>query len=72
MEPDLDDTEFNGNNDDETRKVKNAFIDHKGLIEVKIHLGNKTVEPDEELSFEIVFTAFQGTLSKFNYFCFLL
>lgn len=29
-------------------------------MEVKLLLGNKSVEVDEELSFEIVFTAFQG------------
>lgn len=62
LEVDVDDTdEFNNNNDDD-KAVLNSFIDHRGLIEVKIHLGNKSLENGEELSFEVVFTAFQGKL----------
>lgn len=47
----------------------NSFVDHRGLIEVRIHLGNKSLDAGEELSFEIVFTAFQGMLLffKLNY-----
>jgi len=32
------------------------------MIEVKIYLGNKSIESTDELKFEIVFTAFQGKL----------
>lgn len=61
LEVDTDDDNMNNNSDDDNKAVVNSFIDHRGLVEVKIHLGNKSIEPDEELSFEIVFTAFQGT-----------
>lgn len=52
--------DFNIKNDDD-KAVLNSFIDHTGLIEVKIHIGNKSLEIDEELSFEMVFTSFQGS-----------
>lgn len=48
----------NGGKDEDT--AINSFIAQKGLVEVKIHLANKSLEHNEELSFEIVFTAFQG------------
>lgn len=48
-------------NNSNSKGVKNSFIDHLGLIEVKIHLSNKPViEDDEEPSFEVVFTSFKG------------
>lgn len=63
FEFDVDD-EFNNSNDvNDDKAVVNSFIDHRGLVEVKIHLSNKSLEVGEELSFEIVFTAFQGLLS---------
>lgn len=52
--------EFNqGNDGNDDKEIKNSFIDHKGMIEVKIYLGNKSIESSDELKFEIVFTAFQ-------------
>lgn len=57
FEFDVDD-EFNNND----KAINNSFIDHRGLIEVKIHLSNKSLDVGEELNFEIVFTAFQGLL----------
>lgn len=61
LEVDVDDNdEFNNNNDDDDKAVLNSFIDRRGLVEVKIHLGNKSLAIGEELSFEMVFTAFQG------------
>lgn len=54
------DNELNHNNGKDEDTAINAFIAHKGLVEVKIHIANKSLEPNEELSFEIVFTAFQG------------
>lgn len=62
LEVDLDDDDGVENNiaEDNDKPVKNSFVDHRGLVEVKLHLGNKSLELGEELSFEIVFTAFQG------------
>lgn len=60
LEFDVDD-EFNNSNDvNDDKPVVNSFIDHRGLVEVKIHLSNKSLDVDEELNFEILFTAFQG------------
>lgn len=62
-------TNNNNNNNidgDNDKASINSFIDHRGLIEVKIHLGNKSLDAGEELSFEIVFTAFQGVLLLFE------
>ncbi|VVC44567.1 Hypothetical protein CINCED_3A016455 [Cinara cedri] len=55
---DVSDDELNNNNNDDTQ-LENSFIDMRGLIEVRLHLGNKSLDATEELSFEIVFTAFQ-------------
>lgn len=59
LEVEIDNNELNNSGDD-FKAIINSFIDHRGLVEVKIHLGNKSLEADEELSFEIVFTSFQG------------
>ncbi|XP_050431598.1 uncharacterized protein LOC126840128 isoform X2 [Adelges cooleyi] len=55
------DDEFNNGREDanDDKQVVNSFIDNKGLIEVKIHVSNKSLLEDEELNFEIVFTTFQ-------------
>lgn len=61
FEVDVHDDEFNdNNNENDDKPITNTFIDHRGLIEVKLHLGNKSLDKSEELSFEIVFTSFQG------------
>lgn len=52
--------ELNNNDANDDKPVTNSFIDHRGLIEVKLHLDNKSLDVNEKLSFEIVFTAFQG------------
>lgn len=64
LEVDVEDKdEFNNSNEvDDDKAVLNSYIDRRGLIEVKIHLGNKSLEVGEILSFEIIFTAFQGML----------
>lgn len=56
------DNELNHNNGKDEDTAINSFIAPKGLVEVKIHLANKSLELNEELSFEIVFTAFQGII----------
>jgi len=61
LEVDINDNEFNnGSDEDNDMTVINSFVDRRGLIEVKIHLGNQSLESNEKLNFEIVFTAFQG------------
>lgn len=58
-----DDTLSSISDEDSSKAVKNSYIDHLGLIEVKIHLANRSViEVDEEPSFEVVFTAFKGII----------
>jgi hypothetical protein len=37
------------------------------MIEVKIFLGNRTIESNDELKFEIIFTAFQGIIFIVKY-----
>ncbi|KAF0771906.1 Syndecan [Aphis craccivora] len=59
FEANVDSESYQGSDGNDDKEIKNSFIDHKGMIEVKIFLGNKTVESNEELKFEIVFTAFQ-------------
>lgn len=59
FEANVDNESYQGNDSNDDKEIKNSFIDHKGMIEVKIFLGNKTIESSEELKFEIVFTAFQ-------------
>lgn len=61
FEANVDNESYQGS-DDNDKEIKNSFIDHKGMIEVKIVLGNKTIESSEELKFEIVFTSFQGMI----------
>lgn len=39
----------------------NSFVGKTG-VEVRIHIGNKSLEVGESLKFEIVFTAYQGML----------
>lgn len=52
--------EYNqGSDGNDDKEIKNSFVDHRGMIEVKIYLGNKSIESTDELKFEIVFTAFQ-------------
>lgn len=52
--------EYNqGSDGNDDKEIKNSFVDHKGIVEVKIYLGNKSIESSDELKFEIVFTAFQ-------------
>jgi hypothetical protein len=56
------DNELNNNSGKDEDTAINSFIVHKGLVEVKIHIANKSLELNEELSFEVVFTAFQGII----------
>ncbi|VVC39735.1 Hypothetical protein CINCED_3A006859 [Cinara cedri] len=55
---DYHDFEFDKNTRDD-ELIRNSFIDHRGLIEFKIHLRNKSLDDDEELHFEIVFTLYR-------------
>ncbi|XP_050528102.1 uncharacterized protein LOC126898200 [Daktulosphaira vitifoliae] len=62
LEVGIDAEEFNSNSSEEInedKQVMNSFIDNRGLLEVVIHIGNKSLEEGEELNFEIVFTAYQ-------------
>jgi len=73
LEVDINDNEFNsGSDEDNDKTVINSFVDHRGLIEVKIHLGNQSLESNEKLNFEIVFTAFQGIYFIPNILIYLL
>lgn len=61
LETDINDDKFSSSSDEDSSKaVKNSYIDHLGSVEVKIHLGNRSIIVDEEPSFEVVFTAFKG------------
>lgn len=41
--------------------TQHSFVSNSG-IEVKIHIGNKSLEAGETLRFEIVLTAYQGMI----------
>lgn len=63
LEINVDDDKYNDiSEEDNDKEITNAFIDHRGLIEVKIHIAGKSLKPGEEINFEIVFTSFQGIL----------
>lgn len=55
-----DDYESNNSVAGDDELLQNSFVDHRGLIEFRIYLRNKTLDDDEELNFEIVFTPFRG------------
>lgn len=55
-----EDNEFNNSVVGDDELIENSFVDHRGLIEFRIYLRNKSLDKDEELNFEIVFTPFRG------------
>lgn len=63
LEVNVDDDKYNDiSEEDNDKAITNSFIDHRGLIEVKIYIADRSLKPGEELNFEIVFTSFQGML----------
>lgn len=63
LEVNVDDDKYNDiSKEDNDKEITNSFIDHRGLIEVKIVIAGKSLKPGEEISFEFVFTSFQGML----------
>lgn len=55
--------------------TQHSFVSNSG-IEVKIHIGNKSLEAGETLRFEIVLTAYQGMiifkLSKYQLYRYII
>lgn len=63
LEVNVDNDKYNDiSEEDNDKEIINSFIDHRGLIEVKIFIAGKSLKPGEEINFEFVFTSFQGML----------